>query len=144
MLKPKSRWRNQFTIVEGNSKFHEKVRQIFVSDTFFKNLSCYQEVAVASLCPNYGNNAHRIDWYIEELGVIIELHGRQHYEMTNFGNTSFEEARKQFHNGQYRDNKKKTALIEAGFIYIEIPYKDEKKLSGEYLAEVIFYDDEDE
>jgi very-short-patch-repair endonuclease len=81
---------------------------------------------------------HRVDWYIDEFRLIIELHGKQHYELVNFGNKSFMDAQKDFNNIQFRDNQKKTALLEAGYEYIEISYKDKNKLSGPYLQEEIF------
>jgi len=105
---------------------------------FFKNLSCYQEVKVSSLVPGYSSNMHRIDWYIEEFRLVIELHGEQHYKPTNYGSTPFAEVQKNFNNIKYRDNLKKTALHTAGYEYIEIPYKDKSKINGEFLKNIIF------
>lgn len=137
MQQRKSNWTNQFKKIHS-SKFHEKIREIFVNDPFFKNLSCYQEVQVSSLVPSYSSNMHCVDWYVEELGLIIELHGEQHYKPTNYGNASFDETKKNFNNIKYRDNLKKTALLEAGYEYIEIPYKFYKKIDSEFLKKIIF------
>lgn len=137
MFHKKSKWNNQFSKL-NSSKFHEKLRQIFVTDSFFKNLSCYQEVKVSNLVPGYQSNQHAVDWYIEELMLVIELHGEQHYSPTNFGNSSFEQTNIAFNNIKYRDNLKKTALEENGYSYLEIPYKDVTKLSSEYLKDKIF------
>lgn len=133
----KTKWKNQFQTIDS-SKFHSDVRDIFRNYQFFKNLSCYQEVPVQDLVPGYPSRMHRVDWYIDEFRLIIELHGKQHYELVNFGNKSFMDAQKDFNNIQFRDNQKKTALLEAGYEYIEISYKDKNKLSGPYLQEEIF------
>ena len=137
MSNQKSNWINQYTKIHS-SNFHEKVRQIFITDSFFKNLSCYQEVQVSSLVPGYSNNQHCVDWYIEELRLVIELHGEQHYKMVNFGNTPYSEASKNFHNIQYRDNLKKTSLMDFGYEYLEINYKLKSKLTNSLLKELIF------
>lgn len=137
MPQPKSKWVNQYT-KNHSSKFHEQLRQIFITDPFFINLSCYQEVQVSSLVPGYSNNQHCVDWYIEEFRLVVELHGTQHYKRSNFGNTSYEESVKAFNNIKYRDNLKKTALLEAGYEYLEIPYKDKDKVNAKYLIEKLY------
>lgn len=134
---PKSKWTNQYTKLHS-SLFHESIRQIFVDDSFFKNLSCYQEVQVSALVPGYYSNQQCVDWYVEELNLVIELHGKQHYSQSNFGNVPYEEARKQFNNIKYRDNRKKTALEDAGYTYLEISYKEKTKLTPQYLKDRIF------
>lgn len=137
MQNKKSKWVNQYKRIHS-SNFHEKLRQIFVADPFFKNLSCYQEVQVSSLVPGYSSNMHCVDWYIEEFRLIIELHGEQHYKATNYGNASFEVTQKNFNNIKYRDNLKKTALLNAGYEYIEISYKQSNKLDAQSLKDIIF------
>ena len=136
-MQKRSNWKNQFKKIDSSSNFHENIRKILTEDPFFKNLSCYQEVPLSSLIENYENNTHCVDWYIDELATVIELHGEQHYQITNFGNTSWEKARKNFHNIRYRDNMKKTALLDAGYEYKEIDYKLKDKLTGKLLKEII-------
>jgi hypothetical protein len=133
----KSRWTNQFKTLDHNSKFHNEAKHVFATDSFFKGLSCYQEVPVVDLCPGYHSNAHRFDWYIEELNAIIEMHGRQHYVAVNYGNASYEEAQKAFKEMQNRDSAKKQAALEAGFTYTEIPYTYYNKLDAETLKNLI-------
>ena len=140
MQNKRSKWKTQYQIVEGNSKFHETVRKLFISDPFFSSLKCFQEVPVKALVPNYTQD-HYVDWYIDELGTILELHGAHHYKMVNFGNVSYDKARKDFNNIKYRDNMKMTSLIEAGFEYREISYKDIKKLNPEYIKNKLIYGD---
>jgi len=131
------KWKNQFNTIESASVLHNHVRSILANDSFFKRMNCFQEVPVSDLVPSYSSNAHRVDWYIQQLMAIIEVHGKQHYDLQNFGNKPYIEALKDFNNGKYRDNMKKTALIEAGFIYVEVPYNLVKKLTGPSLKELI-------
>ena len=133
----RSRWQNQFTTIHA-SKFHLSVKKVFVEDSFFSQLSCYQEVPVADICPDYPHASHRFDWYIEDLGVVIELHGQQHYKMTNRGGLGYEEAVKQFKAQQHRDQMKREAALKSGFSYIEIPWKDRKKITAPFLKNLIF------
>ncbi len=137
----RSTWKNQFHHYESASKFHNSLRSIFISDQFFKQLQCFQEVPVSDLVSTYPNNRDMVDWYIDEYAIIIELHGIQHYKMQSFGSSdSFWNQKKNYHNIKYRDNRKKTALISSGFSFIEISYKDQKKLSAEYLKQKLFYE----
>lgn len=138
MQNKRSKWKNQYQLIEGNSNFHEKVRQIFVDDPFFSSLKCFQEVPVRALIESYSKD-HYVDWYIDELGTILELHGAHHYRIVNFGNVAYGEARKNFNEIRYRDNLKRTALVDAGYEYREISYKDIKKLDANYLKELIVY-----
>jgi hypothetical protein len=131
----KNRWINQYTLLEHNSNFHNKVRDIFITDPFFSGLKCYQEVLVCYLVEDYPNKSHRFDWYIEELNLIIELHGQQHYEVVTYGITSYEEAQRDFQQIQHRDQQKKQAAINACFKYKEISYKLYKKLTAALLKE---------
>jgi len=121
----------------NSSKFHESVRGILMNDNFFKNLKCYQEVPVSYLCEDYPNRNHHIDWYIHELRTVVELHGRQHYQRTNFGNKPYLESVIDFNNIKYRDNLKKTAIIENGYEYIEINYKYAGKLTAELFKKIV-------
>lgn len=130
---------DKYKKIESSSKFHEKVRKILINDPFFKNLKCYQEVPVKYLVPSYSFANHHFDWYIEELRTVIELHGRQHYVRSNFGNKAYLESVKDFNNIKYRDNLKKTAVINSDFEYREISYKLENKLDSTLLKNIILY-----
>lgn len=139
MQNKRSQWLNQYTLVESASAFHNKVRAIFVTDSFFKNLNCFQEVLVSALVDSYVNNYDAVDWYIDELNTVLELHGVQHYKMQSFGSKdSYANQVKAFNNIKYRDNRKKYALINAGYTYIEISYKEISKLNSEYLKNKIW------
>ncbi len=136
----RSNWKTKYETIGSSSSLHEKIKEIFCSDPFFKNLSCYQEVPVAALVPSYKKTNHHVDWYIDELGVVLELHGQQHYKIVNFGNKAYDDAVKDFHNIKYRDNMKKHSLQEEGYEYREISYKDLKKIDGKRLKEIILGD----
>ena len=73
MQNKRSQWVNQYTLIDSASAFHNKVRDIFITDTFFKGLNCFQEVLVSALVPGYLNNYDAVDWYIDELNTVIEL-----------------------------------------------------------------------
>ena len=143
MQNKRSKWKNQFQQIGSSSKFHETVRKIFTDDSFFKNLSCYQEVPVSALAPGYSNNSHCVDWYIDELCIVLELHGQQHYKLTNYGNIPYQKAKKDFNNIQYRDNKKKLALTNAGYEYREISYKLQNKLTASKIKDIILSNEEE-
>lgn len=140
MTTKRSSWLNQFHYYPNASKFHNHVRDIFRTDTFFKNFNCFQEVPLSSLVLGYPNNKDAVDWYIDELNTVLELHGKQHYEQVLFGYKPFYEAKKDFHNIQYRDNRKKNYLIESGYNYVAISYKEAKNLSSEFLKNKILYE----
>lgn len=134
----RSIWKNQYFHYESASNFHNKVREIFITDKFFKQLNCFQEVPVKDLVPTYPNRYDAVDWYIDELSVVLELHGKQHYQMQSFGSKdSYANQVKAFNNIKFRDNRKKTCLLNANYTYIEISYKDIKKITSEYLKELI-------
>ena len=137
MQNPRSKWITKYQQIESSSLFHEKIRTILIEDEYWKRFSCYQEVRVSSLVEGYPKNNHHVDWFIDELGCVVELHGEQHYKLVNFGNTSYDKAKKEFHNIRYRDNMKKVALEDAGYLYIEIPYKMVNKINPNLLKELI-------
>ena len=140
-LTARTSWKNQFYHYESASKFHNSLRQIFITDMFFKQLQCFQEVLVKDLVPAYTSPYDAVDWYIDEYNIIIELHGIQHYKIQSFGSKdSYWNQKKNFHNIKYRDNRKKTALLDAGYSFLELSYKDCAKVTPEYLKHKIFYE----
>mgnify|MGYP003657107040 CR=1 FL=1 len=140
---PKNKWKNQFTTIEANSKFHNGVREIFATDSFFRNMSCYQEVPVWELAEGYYARNQHYDWYIEELNLIIELHGAQHYKVVNYGNIGAGEAERSFRKQQERDNNKMQAALNAGYRYKEIHYRHRTKLTPALIKQLVLYDNED-
>lgn len=138
MRDKRSKWVNQFHINENASAFHNKIRSIFANDSHFKQLKCFQEVILSSLVPSYPNNYDAVDWYIDEYNCIIELHGKQHYQMQTFGSKdSYINNFKAFNNIKYRDNRKKTFLINNNYCYVEISYKEINKINSQYIKDKI-------
>ncbi len=136
--KNKATWKNQFFLYESASDFHNKLKEIFCTDSYFKQVQCFQEVPICNLIDGYDSIHEAADWYIESYNLIIELHGNQHYKATSFGNMSYNEKIVSFNNIRYRDNKKKTALLNAGYNYLEIPYKLKDKLNADFLKNLIY------
>ena len=133
----RSRWRNQFQEIENASKLHERVREILCQDPYFKRSRCFQEVPVSDICEDYPDGLHRYDWFLEDLGIVLELHGSQHYKLTNRGGVAYNQAARAFKKSQARDAAKEDAAIDAGFTYIAIPYTEYKKLTPSRLKEII-------
>ena len=141
MQDKRTKWKNQYQKIGSSSSFHEEVRSFFATDVFFKQLNCFQEVPVKTLVSEYPNGYDAIDWYIDQLNIVVELHGIQHYKMQSFGSQdSVYNQKKTFFNIRYRDNRKKTTLQEAGFTYIEISYKLLPKIKKDptFLKNLIF------
>lgn len=136
----RSAWKDQYYHYPNASKFHNALRELFRTDDYFKNLKCYQEVPVSALVTSYPNNYDAVDWFVDELNTVIELHGKQHYEQVMFGYKAYDLAKKDFHNIQYRDNRKRTFLIDAGYNYVEISYKEAKKITSDFIKNKIFYE----
>ena len=135
----RSKWKNQYHLIDSASAFHNSLREIFINDQFFKQLNCFQEVPVKSLVASYPNNYDAVDWYIDELNLVIEAHGKQHYQMQSFGSKdSVFNQKKAFYNIRFRDNRKKTFLLSAGYDFIEISYKDKGKLNSDFLKQLIY------
>lgn len=133
----RSRWISKAHLNEEASKFHNEVRDTLLNNPIWSPMKCYQEVPVVDLVPGYPHSSHHVDWYIDTYKVVIELHGAQHYKAVNYGGVGYDQAQRDFRAIQYRDNLKKTALLEAGYRYVEIPYKYQGKLDGELLKQLI-------
>lgn len=102
-------------------------------------MKCYQEVNVADLIEGYPHHNHHFDWFIEELHLVLELHGDHHYQVVNYGNMSYGHAKRNFYRIRDRDNTKQTAAENAGYTYVAIPYSEFKKLDANRLKSLIFY-----
>jgi hypothetical protein len=79
-----------------------------------------------------------VDWYIPFYNVVIELHGVQHYKPTSFtSNISYEDKMRAFKKGLQYDADKQLAIETSGIKYISIPYKMYRKLTIEYINNLI-------
>lgn len=131
-------WSDKTIQLPNQSLFHEKIRIILCEDLYFKKITSYQEVPVKDICPEFNNNLCRFDWYLETINTILELHGKQHYNVVNWGNSSFEDSKKNFLSNRVRDINKYEAAIAAGINYVEISYKEYPKINAVRLKELIF------
>lgn len=133
----KNHWKDQFVRLPNQSDFHEQVRTIFRTNSWFKHMSCYQEVPVIDLVPSYPYATHRFDWYIDELATVLELHGAQHYKPTAFGAMSYEQKQKAFAESVKRDTSKQLAAEENDYYYRVLSYKDIPRLTADSLKALL-------
>tara|TARA_R110002020_G_scaffold268819_3_gene484062 strand:+ start:17210 stop:17722 length:513 start_codon:yes stop_codon:yes gene_type:complete len=117
------------------SKRHRELYNIFFNSPYFKKMVIKQEVSVRDLVPAYPTARHKTDWYIKDLGVIIEIMGEQHSKPVNFGGVHTHIVRTEFGNIKKRDNMKKHALIEEGYTYVELWYNE--PLTEQYVISKI-------
>jgi hypothetical protein len=116
----------------SSSKLHRKVGDVLRASSIFSGYRIYQEYPVRRLVPAYPHGSHRFDWVVLDLFLIIECHGKQHYQVTNFGGST-DEAVQSFYSQQIRDFKKRQAVEDAGYTYIIVPYTDLEKVDDAYL-----------
>jgi hypothetical protein len=131
----KTKWKNQWQNIGGASDFHNRLKTLFRTVLPFKNYKCYQEVAVIDLVPDYNRSSEHYDWYIADLNLIIELHGKQHYEVVSFGKTDGDKAQRDLYRMQERDTNKQLAAINNGYSYLAIPYWE--KLTDDKITNMI-------
>lgn len=72
---------------------------------------------------------YRYDFFLPEYNVLIEYHGRQHYEETTMCRSSLEERKKD-------DEIKEINAIKNGLKYIVIPYWDYDKIEDILMKEL--------
>lgn len=123
-----------------SSEGHQKIGKI-LSEPPFAHYRTREEYPVVEVNPLYENSRHRFDWAIIDLKLIIEVHGEQHYKPVCFGGMDIEQAVSNLYDQEYRDEKKRQAAIDAGWIYLSIPYWKLKDITGKdilglYLKEV--------
>jgi very-short-patch-repair endonuclease len=107
---------------DNASSLQRAMYEVLSSSSTFSRMTIKQEVPVKSLVPEYPHSQHRIDFYIREMGLVIELHGIQHEQPRTFGGIDIDNARVKFSSTRRRDSQKKIALEEAGYLYVEIWY----------------------
>lgn len=98
----------------------------------FSGFSVKEEVSVSDLNKSYIYNQHRFDFVLPDIKLVIEAHGKQHYQVQSFGMDKAE-AEIAFQRGVLRDTSKMNAALEVGYTYIVVPYLDEAKITDTYL-----------
>jgi hypothetical protein len=68
--------------------------------------------------------------------VVIECHGKQHYEPVAFDG-DVEASVTKFRDQKYRDQAKQEAAMDAGFAYVVVPYSLQNSLSEGILLGMI-------
>jgi hypothetical protein len=126
----KNHWITKHQLVVTASDFHNQMRDILLTGTF-KYLLAYQEVPINNIIDT--NEKYKIDWYIPDLKLCIELMGEQHYKATAFGFQSRTQTSLNFIAIKERDSNKKALLEEASLYYIDIPYKDKPRMDETYI-----------
>ena len=126
--------RFQYQYRQSASNLHQKVGNILRTSNLFKTKRIYQEYPCHLINSSISNNRLRYDWVVLDLHLIIECHGLQHYQQTDFsGKLTEEQTKNQFNKLQNRDSLKKIKAIEAGYTYIEIPYSDKDIITEDYI-----------
>lgn len=131
--------RFQYQYRKNASSLHKSVGELLRNNSIFSGYDIYQEYPVSKVNPDYLDNSHHFDWVIPKLKIVIECHGKQHYEATSFIGDD-DQAISSFYDLKRRDNSKKNAALEAGYTYIVVPYYEEKLLSQDYLLKLISTD----
>ena len=122
----------QYEYRQSASKLHVAVGEILRTSNVFRGYQSYQEYPVTDVNPACRDNSLHFDWVLPGLYLVIECHGKQHYEPVAFGG-DVERSLFDFQDGKRRDAYKKTLAIEAGYTVVEVPYWDQDKLSEDYL-----------
>lgn len=128
-----SRFKYQYR--KNASKLHRAVGDVLRSKSF-ANYQAYQEYPVNKVNPRFSSGAHKFDWVVPALKVVIECHGRQHYEVATFG-AEVEDAIQAFRDTQARDETKKNAALAAGWRYVVVSYREMNKVTPRLIFDKI-------
>lgn len=93
----------------------------------------YQEYPVNRVDPSFFSGAYKFDWVDLDAKLVIECHGKQHYEPTDFGGRGLKQAEENFAFIRASDESKKDAALRAGWTYVVIPYWDQALIDPGYL-----------
>lgn len=114
------------------SKLHQATVTALQGSKIFSGQRLIQEAAVQKIFPKYASGREKYDIVLPDIKLIIECHGIQHYKVQTFGSKA-EEAVMNFQLQQKRDSEKKEIALLNGWIYLEIPYTDEKLITDDYI-----------
>ena len=115
--------------VENPSSLHLKAREIIKSCLPY--CVVYEEVSLVGCKLN--QSVLVADFFIPQLSIIVEVHGKQHYKFTKF----FHKTEADFKESIRRDQTKKDWCELNNITYIELPYnqiKQWKKLINDKLG----------
>ena len=117
------------------SKLHIKLGEILRNSEIFKRFKIYEEYPVKKINPKYNSAQHRFDWIIMDIFLVIECHGKQHYQPVEFGGIDSAISVGNFHSQRIRDRDKMQAALDVGFTYIEISYNDYNNITDKLIWE---------
>jgi len=108
------------------SKLEDKIYKLILEA--LPNYTCIRQYYV-----DYLGNRLFFDFYIVELMLMIEVHGKQHYEYNRFHFSTPGDFKRQ----QIRDRLKEDWCIDNGYAYICIKYDKVDTLSAHDLKDMI-------
>jgi hypothetical protein len=128
--------RFRYSYRKNTSKLHKAVGDFLRSNNLFRFHKIYQEYPVVRVHSIYSVSSHHFDWVIPSLKMVIECHGRQHYEPVAWDGDA-DKSIDTFHSLQRRDNQKKKAALDAGYAYVLVPYYLQGKLTNETFGHLM-------
>jgi len=127
-------------LAKNASKLHKHVGELIQKIPEFKNFEIRQEYPVKKVNKEFSSGKEKFDWVVLGAKIIIECHGKQHFEPVTFGGISLEEAKTNLVKQQERDEAKREAAEKAGWVYVMVSYEeaniDESELSEKIKNEL--------
>jgi hypothetical protein len=115
--------RDRKDYASNTSKRHRLVGDI-LNAGIFEKMTVYQEYPVELINSSCTNGRLKLDWYIQDLNVAIEVQGEHHFNPTTYGGQTLSKAKLAFRGQVYRDAEKIQLLEEAGCALVEITPND--------------------
>ena len=97
------------------SKGHKLVGDYLRTNVLTKSFRIYQEYPIP------GNTKYHVDYFIQELSIVVEIHGEQHLKPVAFDGKK-EGAKLAFLKQRERDRKKEELIKQAGWELVIIWY----------------------
>lgn len=104
---------------ENRSSLHIKARELLKKS--FPYSTIYEEVTLVG-CKGAAGATLTADFYIPDIGLIVEVHGAQHYKYNKF----FFKSESDFASAKANDEVKKGWAELNEFVFIELPYNEIK------------------
>ena len=123
-------------LAKNASGLHKHVGTLLTEIEAFKGFEIRQEYPVKKVNPKFKSGREKFDWVILGARIIIECHGKQHYDPIRFGGVDADQAKRNLIATQGRDEKKREAAYQAGWTYVVVKY-DEASITAEKLADRI-------
>jgi hypothetical protein len=108
------------------SALHRRVAELFRS--LFPQFKIFEEESIDVVVDGRRTTLF-VDIIVRELSLVIECHGRQHFEFV----PHFHQTRDGFARSVQRDRAKADAVIAAGYSYLVVRYDQESQLTPELL-----------